>query len=149
MVGHNAMANPAKRCEIAHLFVEEVCVGAVMNFEGAARAVVVADPAAEARGFKLGEPGRVLAPTVACDISIVGHLIVPISSTLCYRSRRLTGKMQQIRLQNDSEMSNMINECRKISINGRRRTSSGQPADYWESTKPPWLKKLVLLGKPY
>ena len=73
MVGHNAMAGSAQRGEIAHLFVEEVCVGAVMDFERTTCAVVVADPAAEARGFKLGESGGVLAPTLACDVSDVVH----------------------------------------------------------------------------
>ena len=83
MVGHNAMAGPAQRGEIAHLFVEEVCVGAVMDFEGAAGAVVVADPAAEAGSLKLSKPGRVLPPTVTRDVFVVVHCQTPRSVTPC------------------------------------------------------------------
>ena len=55
------------------MFVEEVCVGAVMHFECATRAIAVAQPATEARGLKLSEPGRVLPPTVARDVVAVVH----------------------------------------------------------------------------
>lgn len=73
MVGHDAMAGPAQRREIAHLFVEEICVGAVMNFECAAGTVVVADPTAKAGSLKLSKPGRTVPPTLARNVAAIVH----------------------------------------------------------------------------
>jgi hypothetical protein len=68
MVGHDAVAGTAQRCEIPGLLVEQVLVGAVMRLDGDALAAVVAKTTAESCGLKFRNANRMLAPLAAGEV---------------------------------------------------------------------------------
>jgi hypothetical protein len=74
MIGHETMATPTQRRQIAHLFVAETFVSPMVDLEPARLAIIIAKSTAEARRFQLRQPRRILAPTPTHDVIVVSHL---------------------------------------------------------------------------
>lgn len=67
------MTTTAQRRQIAHLLVEQIGVGAMMDLERALRTLIIAKPAPKARCRQLRQPRGVFAPVPTHDVFVVGH----------------------------------------------------------------------------
>lgn len=87
VIGDQAMTATTQRRQIAHLFVAEILISAMVDFERTLSAIIfIAKTAAKARCRQLGQAGGVLTPLATRDVLVVIH--VPLQVRLQYVIKR-------------------------------------------------------------